>query len=115
MIFPNVAAPLLRQHQAELLQKHLLLYFQQAGKQDFTLLCQGSDFHKLLLWSLTLGAIAASPTSETRGWFAAQVFTQVATRELIWDQFYDEMNTFLFWDCVMAGPMEKLCFDEGIF
>ncbi|KAJ9605745.1 hypothetical protein H2200_009594 [Cladophialophora chaetospira] len=115
VIFPCVAAPLLRQHQSELLQKQLLLCFQHQAAQDPAPFSAGSDFNRLLLWSLLLGAIASPPTSETQEWYATQLGAQVNARDLTWDEFNDEVRSFLFWDYVMLGRTEDVCIEQAVF
>jgi hypothetical protein len=119
VIQPHVSAPLLRQSQTSLLRDRLLLCFQQReergaypGQSSFA----AWDFDKLLLWALVLGAIAAFPTtSEIRGWYVQQLRTNFYVRGLTWDEFNDEIHSFLFWDHVMAKPVEELCAQENMF
>lgn len=115
VIFPNLAAALLRQHQAEVLQKQLLLFFQHECRQDLAQGSTGSHFDNLLLWSLALGAIAVFPSSDTRRWYVETLGTQVTARGLTWDEFNEEVHSFLFWDYVMLEPLKNLCFEETIF
>lgn len=103
VIFPTAEVRHGRPRLASLLKETLLLCLGPHCNQ----LSESSPFDDLILWSLVLGGVA-SFGSATRGWYVRQAFEHISARNLTREDLREILQTFLYWDHVLATPVTNL-------
>lgn len=66
-----------------------------------------TGYHGLLTWAVSLGAIAATLTSD-RGWYVQKLRILIEGVQMNWFSYKGLMRTFLWWDFVLEVPAAKM-------